>query len=420
MNMEHAAQSMEQTNILGQCTKWSAVATIFALPISTSITVILFFLTSLLVLATGQWRYKFDVIRSNRPACFMMGFYLLFLIGSLYSIGTFHDIEKQCLKFSWLLLAPLWIPLFTQKQWQDRAINAFLIVMTATLFLGYLKFHHWLPINPNFWAHLAPRLDTSTVTVFKDHLIQGFLMSIATSIFLFRFIETKKWPYGLLALAGAISVLLMGRGRTGYILMLLLLSFTFFNQLGFKKGIIYTFLLLATFATIITVLPSPAKTRAKIAIEDVHQYHRGNETTSLGYRYAWMKNAVSLIKERPIIGYGTGSIKAAYATLPQKDTQKTGIVGNASNEYLNIMLQFGAIGLFILLAMLFMQWRYSVLLPNDLKFLMQITLIALCVGNLANSWLMDFTQAHFYAIFFAVVFSRASNTISGSKSRIQR
>ncbi len=403
--MEYAAPSVDTTNIIDRIAKGSAVSTIFVLPISTTLAVILFLLTTLLTLASGHWREKLALIQSNRVAIFLLGFYLLFLIGTVYSIAHFHDIEKQLIKFSWMLLVPLWIPLFTQKKWRDRAINAFLIVMAITLFLSYLKYHHWTPISDSFWLHLGPRFNTHNAAIFKDHLVQGFLLGIATNVFLYRFIQSKKWFYGVLALLGTFNILLMSKGRTGYIIMIILLSYTFFTQIGIKKGIIYTLLLIASFSIALTILPGPVHVRAKLVIQNVHQFHQGDKTTSLGYRYAWMKNALLLIKERPIIGYGTGSIKAAYATLPKKETTQTGIVENTSNEYLNVMLQFGAIGLLIFVGMLYTQWRYSFLLPKDLKFIFQISLIALCVGNLANSWLMDFTQAHFYAILIALTFA---------------
>jgi len=278
-------------------------------------------------------------------------------------------------------------------------------VMTITLFLSYLKAHHWLPINKHFWQLLAPRITISSVGVFKDHLIQNFLVVIATNVFLYRFIQSKKWFYGLLALLGVINILVISKGRTAYIIMIVLLGFTVFSQLGIKKGILYTLLLITGFTLTLTILPTPAQQRMKLALQDVIQYDHGHEKTSLGYRYSWMKNAVILIKKHPIIGYGTAGIKAAYATLPEKDTAQTGVVGNTSNEYLNIMLQFGAVGLLIFLAMLYAQWRYSFLLPKDLKFIFQTTLLAICIGNLANSWLMDFTQVHFYAIFIAITFA---------------
>lgn len=390
---------------LERTAKWSAIATVCVLPISTTVTLILFLLTSALVICSGHWRKKIEIIRSNPIALFMLAFFALFLICTTYSVANTHELYKTLLKFSWLLLTPLWMPLFVDKKWRGRAINAFLIIMTLTLCLSYLKYHDWTFIPQDFWTLLGKRYATTTTEIFKDHLVQGFLMAIAANVFLYRFLQNKKWFYAVLAVMAAINILLMGKGRTGYIIMLALLCYALFSQLGIKKGIIYFTLLIAGFFATLLFVPSPAQLRTQIAVQNIRQFQKGQEATSLGYRYVWMKNALILIKARPLLGYGTGGIKAAYASLPEKYTKQTGLVENVSNAYLNVALQFGLVGLAFFLIMLFTMWRYSFYLPKDVKFLFQTTLIAFCVGNLANSWMMDFTQAHFYAIFTILSFA---------------
>lgn len=382
----------------------SAILTLFILPISTSAFLVLFFSTTLLVLLSGHWQEKWNCIRNNPIAWCLFGFYGFYLIGVLYSIGSTSEILHQLLKFSWLLLAPLWMPLFTDTKWRQYGINAFLFAMSITLVLSYVKHFQWIH-NPHFWLALNHRFSPIIATVFKDHLIQSFLMSLAAMIFLFRFIQAKNWGYALLFVLATLNILLISQSRTGYVTFIILLVYMLFSQLTFKKACMICLSSAVILATFLMFLPSIAHQRLHRAMQDIQQWKKGYEQTSLGYRLAWQKNAIKLIEKRPIVGYGTGSIRAAYATLPPEDTAQTGIVDNTSNEYLNVAVQFGGIGLLLFISFLVLQWRYSFLLADECGLLIQTLLIALCVGNLANSWLMDFTQGHYYALITALAFS---------------
>lgn len=385
--------------------KGSAIATLFALPISTSGALGLFFLTTLLILLSGHWKTNFTLIKSNRIALTFLGFFFIYLLGSTRSLGSSADIKHQLLKFSWLLLTPLWIPLFIEDKWRQRAINAFLATMIVTLILAFIKYISWSHAQL-FWQALNPR--TYNASVFKDHIIQSFLMSMAAMIFLFRFIHQKRWGYALLFLLATIDTLFISNGRTGYIIFILLLTYTVFSQLNFKKSLMICSGGAVVLAILLVALPGAMHQRTHRALQDLQQWNKGKETTSLGYRMAWQINALKLVEKRPIIGYGTGSIKAAYASLPKQDTKQTGVVDNTSNEYLNVAVQFGLVGLLLFLGMLLMQWRYSFFLSKEQGLLIQVMLIGICVGNLANSWLMDFTQGHYFALMTMLAFAPLS------------
>ena len=383
--------------------KSSAIATLAVLPISTSATIVLFYLTTLLLLLSGHWQQKMALIKCNPIALCFLGFYTLYLIGITYSIGSATDIKHELLRFSWLLFAPLWLVLFTDERWRTRGVNTFLIVMTITLILSFVKQAQWTS-QPNFWLLLNRRLSTTTTTAFKDYLAQSFLMSLAATIFFQRFIDRKHWLYGILFLAATINILFINQGRSGYIVFSVLMAYLLFSELPFKKAFIVCGISAVFLGALVTIFPGTIHKRSQLALQDIEQWHKGQEQTSLGYRIAWQENALTLFKERPIIGYGTGSIKAAYATLPKNKTAQTGIVDNTSNEYLNIAVQFGSIGLLLFLTVLFIQWRYSFFLPKEYRLIAQTVLIAVFVGNFANSWLMDFTQGHYYGLMTTLAF----------------
>ena len=124
---------------------------------------------------------------------------------------------------------------------------------------------------------------------------------------------------------------------------------------------------------------------------------------AIAQRLDFMKNSLSLVRERPVLGYGTGSFAREYAAL----ADRTGIwaTDNPHNEYLLIAVQLGVIGLFMFLFLFFEQWRYSYRLAPEEKWLAQGLVVTMALGCLVNSFLLDFHEGHFYAYFTALLFS---------------
>ncbi len=377
-------------------TQLLVVATVFALPLSTTATDLLFPLAGILSIFSEHPREKWLRIKQNPVPLSMLAFFLLYLIGTTYTIAPAHDITHQLIKGSSFLFAALLIPTLLDERWRRYAVNAFLFAMTLTLFLSYTKY---------FFIHdlFHTRFDYSSV--FKDHIIQNFLMAFATFIFAYRWIHKYRfrWVYGFLTLAATFNVLFMSLGRTGYFIFAALLIFTFVHYFRWK-GILYaltTIILLFGLAS----LTNGFRDRMAIAANNIQQYSKGHGHNSLGIRIQSMKNAATLYKEKPLIGYGTGSYKTAYATLPAEKIKTTGIMVNSYNAYLNTAVELGIPGIVLLLTIFFMQWRYSFELSEEWRYLTQILLISMMLGCFANPWLQDTTELHLYVIFMAISFA---------------
>jgi O-antigen ligase len=396
--------------------RWSAILTIFSLPISTSATLALFLATTLFILLSGQWKEKIHSIINNPIAIYFFLFYLLFILGAIYSMGNSAHIKKELTRLSWLLIMPLWIPLFQNQSWQTRATNAFLSAMAFSLIIAYLKYFIGDTLSHHLPILLHSRFSGNFNTAFKDHIIQSFLMSLASVIFLYRFIQRRQWHNGVLFLLSAANILMISHGRTGYIIFTLLLIYTLFSQLTLKATAI-SLASMAIIITLLSVLPGAMHQRVHYALIDLQHWQQGDKQTSLGFRMGWLQNAWGLTKNRPILGYGTGSITKAFASLPTEATHQTGVVDNTANGYFNIVLQLGLVGLLVYLGLLLMQWRYSYYFPDERGFIIRTALIAISTGNLANSWLMDFTQAHYYALMSIIMMASLAKHLTPSKAK---
>jgi O-antigen ligase len=128
-------------------------------------------------------------------------------------------------------------------------------------------------------------------------------------------------------------------------------------------------------------------------------------------RFDWWNNSAALIKESPVIGYGTGSFRAAQLLVRNKWTKRT---ANPHNEYLLIFVQLGIIGEALFLLMLCSLFAFSCKLPEEEKNLLQGAVVAFAWACLANSFLLDSHPSNFLMVLSAVLV--AARISQGEKS----
>ena len=122
--------------------------------------------------------------------------------------------------------------------------------------------------------------------------------------------------------------------------------------------------------------------------------------TSIEYRVDFIKTAVHLIQNRMLFGYGTGSFSEAYNEASER--LQTEMTDNPHNEYLHIWVELGLVGLTGFLAFFVAQARALHLYPPAQQRIAQAVLLGFAVGCLANSWLLDFSEIHFWMLLLAL------------------
>lgn len=373
------------------------VITAFCLPLSTTATNVLFPLAVLFSLFSNNFLHKLSKLLRNPVALSLAFFFLLYVIGSFYTTASYNDLIRQFTKTSCFLFAALLIPTLRDQRWNRYAIDAFLLAMLLTLILSYIKYFFDPPLFHNRF---------NNASIFKDHIVQNFLMAFATFIFLYRWLHRYpyRWIYGLIVLAATYNVLFMSTGRSGYFVFAALLLYTLIAHFGWKGLRIALLSLCLLFG--LAYLSSPDfKIRMSTTVTNLLKYQQGHHHSSIGIRIQSLKNASTLYKHHPFFGHGTASFRSAYLTLPHQATQTTGIMKVSYNSYLNVAVELGMIGLLFLLLMLFIQWHYSFQLAPDLQYVLQALLIGMMLGCLANPWLSDTTELRLYTLFLAITFS---------------
>jgi len=371
----------------------SALVCIFFLPMSTSITDLLFTLTMVLSVCAGRFQERFAPVFRNPIAWLCIALYLLYPIGATYSIGNAQAIWHQVIKFHWLIGLILIMPLFKDSEWAQQLLNVFLTSTCIVLVLSYGKFI--------FIKH-APYHPDANALVFKDYIVQNLFFSMSGLIFLYRALRYRilNRLHGVLSCLFLFNTIFLGASRT-VIILLPVLAMYLLIQLYKWRGVIISVVLSSLILVAILFAPTNLNQRFHDLKTNLSHYQTGNYTTSIGFRLHVEKHGLQLWLTKPWIGYGTGGIKQAYANLPGNVTQQTGPIDNASSDYLNYAIQFGSIGLALFLLWLASIWYYSSKLPPSLQIPLRLFLIALIIGNVANSWLTDTTPSHLMALFLA-------------------
>ncbi|HAW52448.1 MAG TPA: hypothetical protein DCX54_09010 [Flavobacteriales bacterium] len=132
--------------------------------------------------------------------------------------------------------------------------------------------------------------------------------------------------------------------------------------------------------------------------------------TTTGARVIIWKIGIELIKEKPLLGYGTGDVKSE---LINKYDEKgfsylAGLKLNAHNQYLQMLIAIGILGSVFFWLYLY----YPVLAPGFFKNMLYMGLITLISFNFLTESMLE-TQAGvvFYAFFNAMFFFNMNNVV---------
>lgn len=394
---------------------YCAIALGFAIPISTAASNLLIGLVLLFTLLAGDFRNKIRRIAQTPPALAAIVFCVMVLMGCLWGNGSWSDKQHYLVKYCALLLVPLLVPLFDEPRHQRLALAAFCIAMLLTLTISLLLWFdllHWVPSE--LLAKITQARDpeypvTQNAVVFKLSITHGFMMAIAAYLLLMAAREYADWPRILclaLSLLAAANVLFMIIGRTGYVVLAVLgcyyLAIRFAPRLG-RRGMAIAILICAIPVTAVYQFSGTLNTRIHKAIDEASHWQQGQgNRTSIGLRFDYYSNTLAIIREHPLAGTGTGGFTHAY------DAQVRGTAmvpsNNPHNQYLLTTAQFGLPGLALLLLLYSTLWRSSRQLPATLRHIARGVLLAYLVGNLFNSFMLDFSERLFFAWIFGVLF----------------
>lgn len=381
---------------------WLAFLVGFGLPVSTAFDNIAAGLLLLTWALTGDWQQRWQRLRSNPASYAVGGLLLLAAVGTAWSLGSNKETLRYFEKYASLVLALCLFTVSFEPSHRKLALRGF---ASAALLTAIVSFGFKFGIVPASWF---PERLPSNPAIFKLHITHGFFVAIGAYFLMIEAMQStdRRWRLGL-ALAAVLTAAnaLVIEGRTGYLVLAVLLAYLFIQRFRWRGAVVSVALLAAAVLVAQQFPESAAMRRMATGMEEVKAWQRGdkiNETSSMGVRMQFATTSLGLIAARPLLGVGTGGFETAYrAATPEGNV----VSNNPHNQYLLTTVQFGVVGLIVLLALFATLWRTSTRFEFHDRLLARGVLLAYLVGNLFNSFLYDHSEARFFAWAIGLLFA---------------
>lgn len=400
--------------------QWCAILIGLSVPVSVALDNVLLALVLLgALISLGSIS---RVVASHPVARAAILLFLMLFVAMFYGATPLKEAIDILGKYVDLLFIPIFIFLLSHEDNRRRARYAFLLAMVFTLVLSYLVGLEFMP--PQSW--MSPYTEPGNPIIFHSHITQNNMMAFAVFLALLEWRDAatlaKHVAWGSFALLGALNVLFMVQGRTGYLILLALLGWFVWTSLarymrkrgsnwGWRQGVL---IMCALMALAFSAYHLSARLHARVSqvVSDYQAWSPDHgKLTSTGQRLDFYSNSVQIVGEHALLGVGTGGFPAAFAQHIQgKDVMVT---QNPHNEYLMISVQTGLIGLALLLYLFYTQWRCAPSLPTALEQdAARGLVLAYMVNCMLNSALHDHADGLFFAFMTAVLVAGLRREVS--------
>ena len=226
---------------------------------------------------------------------------------------------------------------------------------------------------------------------------------------------SHKFTWITLSILAAGNVLFLVNGRTGEVILPVLVIMFFYELYG-TKALKYVLALTIAGLLIAYNIPSLHKSRIFSIQEEMSRSEARGELTSAGLRVEFYKNTLDLIAQHPFFGGGTGSMETEYYKISETEHTLEKRVPNPHNQYLLTTQELGIMGLISLLAFWLIPWRMSYQLKSvENGKALRGLIITIMVGSLFNSLLLDASEGKFYCLMAGILISSYSASLKALK-----
>lgn len=375
--------------------QWVAVFMAIALVLPTAWLSISEVLLLFLWIASGRYGLKLARIRANPVALAAIGLFCLLLVGTIYSRVTWSESFDTVDNYLALLFMPIVISVFDRAIWRDRAYLALIAGVLIIATVAYLR-----------WSGLLPPANGVRMA-FKNHITEGIMLSFGCFLLAHRALaepKSRKWWLVALVLIVPLLFFLYG-GKTGYVVFFCLCLLYVWQALGLR-ALLPALILMLGAMTLLWLSSGVFQDRVTDAMSGLVNYQPGKAADSVGVRLEYYKNTLLLIKENPLTGVGTGGFASGYREIVRgMDLPPVLVTENPHNEYLLLAAQLGIGGALLFVLLLAVQWAKSFDLSPESRYVAQGLVIAMGIGCLFNSLLLDFTDGAWFGLVAGIAFS---------------
>ena len=386
---------------------WSVAGLGLAIPISTAFdSVLLGFVVVGAVLSGSLAGPSLRSALRTPPVALALLLFSLLLLGCFWGSTPLKVAFGTVSKYLELGLAAVLLCAAARPATRKAALMCFAAAVLLNLYVSYTA------------AAGLPGLRNPEYPIgFKASVTHSLIISLGAFLFLLWARDTASVKLRVLCIALAAlcahNVLFITIGRTGYVVLALLLTYyvaTFFKG---WRGMAVAAAVVGLLAPIAYLSSGNLQKRVNEVASDLGQWKPdGRDATSVGQRLEYYRTTLDIITDAPLLGVGTGGFAGAYAQrVRSTDAVKT---TNPHNDYLLLTAQVGALGFLLLAALYAAIWRYAAYLESRLhRDLARGLAIAFATGSLFNSFLLDHTEGLLLVWLMAVLYAgynRASAT----------
>lgn len=347
-----------------------------------------------------------QLIKNNSVVLAIVLYVIMYFCWTIISndFNSAFDYAKKTMFLLYIIV----IITFLKQEFIPRILTAFILGVFVSEIFSYSLAFEW--IKAPFLGSQA-FASVNNPSPFMYHIHYSFILAFTAYLLL----ETIKRSTSLYSRVFAIIFictitinLVLNIGRTGYILYIV--GVILFIILNYKKqsykiiplalvGLIIVFTLAYQFSY-------TYQKRVDLTFNSLEKMITHNQyQSSLGLRVEKNKLVKELAQEKPFFGYGTGQhIKVVYNAAKEKTLWYVSTIkkhGNLDSEYLDIIMQFGLIGLLIFLNIFYQTLTYKQ--GNwSLKKIQLVVIIFYILFSFVNVGIIHHKLSEFFLFFISI------------------
>ena len=395
---------------------WSTTVDIFAglvafsLPWSTTLAAIFaaaFLVSMVPFLDVGA------LLRSlKRPICALpIALFALAVVGTLWSSAPWGERLYAIGPAAKLLMLPLLLHHFERSARGLQVLTAFLVSCALLMAMSWIV---------AFDPALALKTGAEYGVPVKNYIDQSqefALCAVVLSYPVIILLRTGRiWPAALLiavSISFVVNMLFVSVSRTALVTMPIMVAMFALLHLQWRSSIVVIACAMAVLGGLAWATSSQLRGTTATFLRDYRIYKERNLPTSIGLRLVFWEKSLRFISEAPMLGHGTGSIRALFEeSAVDQFGPAAAVVANPHNQTLNIGIQWGAVGIAVLYAM----WLVHLLLFRGNGLAPWIGLMVVVQNvftSLFNSHLFDFNEGWMYVLGVGI----AGGMVLGKNSR---
>lgn len=410
LNISENTLSAIQKNLL-ITGAWLLIAGIFSIPLlGNGAHNLLLGLPIIILLFTKNIYQYIPLLKSNSTALFSTLLFSWMVVSISWSVADSDYSFKILSKYREFLLIPLFMIFFSIEKYRHNAFISLYTALLLSLIFSYLI--HYDVVN--FWDNQHS---------IKNRIFHGISMSFFAYMSLQAAVIFKKQRliFAVLFLITIHNLFFIENGRTGYILISVLTALFCWQQ--FKlKGLLILFCIAGLAGTAVIYIVDTSHLRI---LDNFNTININTENILFSLQETDIRSEYYIISalaffDSWLLGHGMGNFPDAY--LFQHEIMPTfwGTTVNSHNEFLQISVQTGIIGLALFISFLFsliLSKKGIPLLQHQFKTALFFTFIISCMFN---SSFMDHGDGTLFMILTALIAgtSWASNNNSNSNQSI--